>query len=112
MDLAALADALSAEEYTDVFLDELRTRLDAADLDLTKEQHHALRPILRDGSEAQRTLILAHAQTPSATFAADSAEISARTDAAAVAILATAQQPVYHALRVEARAALIRELGQ
>lgn len=105
-DLAALADAISAEEYADTFLDELEVRLDDADHDLTRQQFRVLRPVMVDGAEAQRTLIAAHAASPSATFAQDSQAIAARTDQAALQILTTRQEPVYLQLRAETRAIL------
>lgn len=108
--LVALADALSAEEYADTFLDELEDRLDEADQDLTRQQHRALKPVLVDGAEAQRTLIRANAASPSETFADDSAALTSRTDAAAEAILTPQQVPVYRTLRAEARALLRQQV--
>lgn len=111
-DLAPLAEALDGEDYADAFLDELETRLDAADLDLSREQHRALRPILMEGAEAQRALIRASADDPPAVFQAQSRVISERTDAAALAVLSAAQAPTFVQLRAEARALLLSQIGR
>ena len=111
-DLAPLADALDGEDYADTFLDELETRLDAADLDLTREQHRALRPVLVEGAEAQRALILADAGAPSPTFRAESRAIAEGVDEAALRILTARQEPVYAQLRAEARALLLQQIGR
>ena len=114
-DWAALADALSSEEYAETFLDELEDRLDEADHDLSHVQQDELYDVLYDGAEAYRALVARFDEEPGAAQRAEAeaafAASSARTDAAAEGILRPEQVPVYRALQVEVRAALRRQVS-
>lgn len=110
---AAIADVLGSEEYAETFLDELDDRLDDADADLTRDQRRALYAVLYDGAERHHAIAERFRDTgPSQRAEAERAfaASSARTDAAAEALLTSAQVPIYRALQAEARAALAREV--
>ena len=114
-DWSALADALGSEEYAETFLDELETRLDAADADLAPDQRTALYRVLYDGAERNRALIARYrdagpAQQPEAERALLAERT--RTDTEAEALLRPTQVPVYRALQRDVRAALAREAAR
>lgn len=111
-DWAALADALSSEEYAETFVEELESRLDDAGADLSDSQREAVYDALVAGSERQRALLDARATMSEADLVTRLRAVDARTDAEVEAVLTPQQVPVYLALQTEARAALAREASR
>lgn len=114
-DWASLADILSAEEYTELFLEVLDDRLEDVGAPLADDQHEAVYQTLYRGSEAQRQLLTRFRDAgPEQT--AEAARLlgaeSARTDAVVEGVLTPVQVPVYRQLQVEARALLLREAAR
>lgn len=107
------ADAVSPEEATESFLEELEDRLDAADQDLRDDQADALEPILTETTVERRRILERYRGAGPQGERAAHAEVTAlqaRMDARVEMVLDPPQVPVYRALMAEVTAWFTREL--